>query len=56
MAEFLFQDLKGGIPPCLMNALLSPGMKDTNKNVMKYLKSRHSLAVEAPAQAADLSA
>jgi len=39
MTEFIWQDLKGGIPVCLMNAALPAGTVDFNKNEMKLLKN-----------------
>ena len=38
MTEFIFQDLKGGIPPSLMNGALPAGAIATNKKEMEYLK------------------
>ena len=39
MTEFIWQDLKGGIPVCLMNAALPAGTVDFNKNEMKLSKN-----------------
>ena len=40
MTEFIFQDLKGGIPPALMNSALPAGTIATNKKEMEYLKNK----------------
>eukprot|EP00438_Fugacium_kawagutii_P025850 Skav231405 [mRNA] locus=scaffold4039:34517:35209:- [translate_table: standard] len=37
MTEFIFQDLKGGLPPSLLNAALPAGTLETNKQEMKTL-------------------
>ena len=41
MTEFIFQDLKGGIPPSLMNSALPAGTIDFNKKEMEYLKKKY---------------
>lgn len=40
MTEFIFQDLKGGLPPCLLNAALPAGTFETNKHEMKLLLAK----------------
>ena len=40
MTEFIFQDLKGGVPVCLMNAALPIGTVKTNEIEMKHFKSK----------------
>ena len=37
MTEFIFQDLKGGLPPGLMNAALPAGTLKANEMEMKHL-------------------
>jgi len=37
MTEFIFQDLKGGLPVCLMNAALPAGTLAANENEMELL-------------------
>ena len=44
MTEFIFQDLKGGLPPWLMNAALPAGTLQTNAMEMKYLAKKRSSA------------
>ena len=39
MTEFIFQDLKGGLPVCLMNAALPVGTIAANENEMKLFMS-----------------
>ena len=41
MTEFIFQDLKGGIPPALMNSALPAGTIATNKKEMEYLNKKY---------------
>ena len=41
MTEFIFQDLKGGIPPSLMNSALPGGTIATNKKEMEYFKKKY---------------
>lgn len=38
LTEFIFQDLKGGIPTCLMNAALAPGTLAFNQAEMRHFK------------------
>ena len=42
MTEFIFQDLKGGLPPWLMNAALPAGTLQANAMEMKHLAKRRS--------------
>lgn len=44
MTEFIFQDLKGGLPPSLLNAALPAGTMETNKKEMKLLLSKKPAA------------
>eukprot|EP01006_Ploeotia_vitrea_P006667 TRINITY_DN14336_c0_g1_i1.p1 TRINITY_DN14336_c0_g1~~TRINITY_DN14336_c0_g1_i1.p1 ORF type:complete len:230 (+),score=40.08 TRINITY_DN14336_c0_g1_i1:60-749(+) len=40
MTEFIFQDLKGGISPSLMNSALPAGTISANKKEMEYLRKK----------------
>ena len=42
MTEFIFQDLKGGLPPWLMNAALPAGTLQANAMEMKHLAEKRS--------------
>mmetsp|Transcript_26866 Transcript_26866/g.52395 ORF Transcript_26866/g.52395 Transcript_26866/m.52395 type:complete len:235 (+) Transcript_26866:187-891(+) len=44
MTEFIFMDLKGQIPPKLMNIALPGGTIDTNANEMKHFKEKGLLS------------
>ena len=44
MTEFIFQDLKGGLPPSLLNAALPAGTLETNKTEMKHLLAKKAEA------------
>ena len=44
MTEFIFQDLKGGLPPSLLNAALPAGTLETNKTEMKHLLAKKAKA------------
>ena len=46
MTEFIFQDLKGGLPPSLLNAALAAGTIETNKKEMKYLLAKKAAPKE----------
>ena len=43
MTEFIFQDLKGSIPPSLMNSALPAGTIATNKKEMEYLTKKYKI-------------
>ena len=42
MTEFIFQDLKGGLSPSLMNSALAPGTLQANAMEMKHLAKKRS--------------
>lgn len=46
MTEFVFQDLKGSLPPCLMNAALPAGTLQANAMEMKHLKMKRSSSAD----------
>ena len=46
MTEFIFQDLKGGLPVCLMNAALPAGTIAANKNEMKLMRGKTEYSIK----------